>query len=387
MIKLVSSSLFFLAAGVFTSVSVLSVYQILFALPLAYYSFRAVQNGKLELPKSAWFLLAFAAIATVSLFLNLDFVPKPSKNFGRIKYFLYGVGGIFVLRAWIATVTLKTKTLLFRTLCVSLIAAGLYSGWQVFYQGMPRASGLTETMRYGYGSAMILLVLLNLLVRRDKIPWLDVRLGLLAILVGFFGMYLTYTRGALLGVLCGIPFLFYFYRRSLGIAVGVTSMLVVLALAGFHQFGKSQVKSRFLQSKQSSSDQIRKSLWTAAIIATKEKPVLGWGFGNFHSQLKRIKEENDLAHKEYNDAHAHNLFLDVAAGTGLLGLIVFTGWLVFWGIEVYSSPLILKSTIVPMAVAFIISSMFESTLNANNASMLMFFYSLSVALRYAVQEE
>ncbi len=386
MIKLVNASLFFLAAGVFTSVSVLSIYQVLFAIPLAYFCFRAVQERKLELPRSAWFLLAFATVAGVSLLLNLDVVPKPSKNFGRIKYFIYGVGGIFVLRAWLSSVTIDVRRLLFRTLCVSLVLAGTFAAWQFFYLGLSRASGLTETMRYGYGSAMILLCLTSCLLHRDKIPWVDIRFGAPALIIGLLGMYLTYTRGALLGLLCGLPFVFYFYRRTLALKIGGASLLIILVLAGFNQFGGGLVKSRFLQGKESSSDQIRKSLWTAAVIATKEKPILGWGFSNFHSQLERIKLEHDLPHKDYVDAHAHNLYLDTAAGTGLVGIALFLGWLLMWAIEVIRSSLLAKAVILPLGVSFVISSLFETTLNANNASMVMFFYSLSIALKNHIQD-
>jgi O-antigen ligase len=386
MLNLVTASLFFLAAGVFTSVSVLSVYQILFAIPLAYFGYQTVRTGRPALPKSAWFLLAFSVVAALSLFLNLDVIPKPSKNFGRIKYFLYGIGGIFVLRAWLATATLGSKRLLFRTLCMSLVVAGLYSAWQFFGQGLIRSSGLTETMRYGYGSAMILLVLSSSLLHRDRIPWVDVNFGVPALMIGFLGMYLTYTRGALLGFLCGLPVVFFFYRRGLAIKIGAGSLLIILVLAGFNQFGGGKIKSRFLQGKESSSDQIRKSLWTAAVIATQERPLFGWGFSNFHSQLKRIKDDYDLPYKDYNDAHAHNLYLDVAAGTGLVGITLFLGWLVLWAYEVIRSTLLVKAVILPLGVAFVLSSTFEVTLNANNASMVMFFYSLSAALKNHVQD-
>ncbi len=386
MIKIINASLFFLAAGVFTSVSVLSIYQVLFAVPLVYLSFIAIREGKLQLPKSAWFLLAFAAVAGLSLLLNLDDIPKPSKNFGRIKYFIYGVGGILVLRSWLSVATLEARRLLFRTLCVSLVLAGTFAAWQFFYLGLSRASGLTETMRYGYGSAMILLCLISCLLHRDKIPWVDIRFGVPALIIGLLGMYLTYTRGALLGLLCGLPVVFYFYRRTLALKIGGASLLIILVLAGFNQFGGGLVKSRFLQGKESSSDQIRKSLWTAAVIATKEKPILGWGFSNFHSQLERIKLEHDLPHKDYVDAHAHNLYLDTAAGTGLVGIALFLGWLLMWAIEVIRSSIMVKAVILPLGVSFVISSLFETTLNANNASMVMFFYSLSIALKNHIQD-
>ena len=110
MTKITSAALFFLAAGIFTSVTILSAYQILFAIPLTYYLFLALKNKEFKLPKSAWFLLAFMAVALLSLIINFDLLPNPSKNFGRLKYLIYGFGGIFVFKEWMKEASEKTKS-------------------------------------------------------------------------------------------------------------------------------------------------------------------------------------------------------------------------------------------------------------------------------------
>lgn len=165
-------------------------------------------------------------------------------------------------------------------------------------------------MRYGYGSAMMLLTLLSAILHHEKIKsWFNWKVAVPVLVIGFIGMYLTYTRGALLGFLCGLPFVLYYYKPKLGITLGGIAVLGVMGLVGVYLFGSGQSNSRFLVNKNNSSDVIRRSQWKAAIIATKEKPVLGWGLSNFHSQLKRIKTDYDLDAKDYNDAHSHNLFL------------------------------------------------------------------------------
>lgn len=378
--KFTSTSLFFLAAGILTSVSIISAYEVLFVVPLIYYSFLALKNKEWKLPVSAWFLLAFTVVALLSLIVNFEVLPNPSKNFGRIKYFLYGIGSIIVFRVWLGETSVRTKKFLLNTHLLSIIIAGIYAGWQFFYLHKERASGLTETMRYGYGSAMILLLLLSFIVMYKRTKEIfDLRLGIVALLIGFLGMYLTYTRGALLGFLAGLPFLFYFYKPKLGLRIGSIALLTISILVAFNQMGKGPSYSRFLMSKNNASDGIRKSLWSAAAIAIKEKPVLGWGFSNFHSQLKRIKNENDLEYKDYNDAHAHNLYLDVAAGTGLLGITFFLGWLVSWAIEAFRSNAFIRTAVIPMGVSLVLSSMFETTLNANIASFVFFIYAISSA--------
>src|SRR5690606_23869557 len=149
--------------------------------------------------------------------------------------------------------------------------------------------------------------------------WFNWRLGIVAFVCGFCGLYLSYTRGALLGFLCGLPFVLYYYRAKLGLTLGGLSLAAVVGLAAFYFFGTGNYNSRFLMNKDNNSDHIRKSQWQAAIIAVKEKPILGYGLSNYHSQLKRIKDQYDLNAKHYNDAHSHNLFLEVASGTGIIG--------------------------------------------------------------------
>lgn len=375
MTKITTASLFFLAAGILTSVSILSAYQILFALPLAYYTFLALKDRNFKLPTSAWFLLAFAGVAILSLVINYELVPKPSKNFGRVKYFLFGALGIFVFRAWLQEATDKTKTFLINTFFVSIVVAGTFACYEYVTGDDNRARGLTDTMRYGYGSAMFLLTLLSAILHR----FVSLRSAIPVFIIGFLGMYLTYTRGALLGFLCGLPFVLYFYRPKLGLTLGGLALLGVLGLGGVYLFGSGEHESRFLTNKNNPSDVIRRSQWKAAIIATQEKPILGWGLSNFHSQLKRIKNDYDLDAKDYNDAHSHNLFLEVASGTGLVGLFLFLGWLITWAWESFKTGGLTRALVVPFGVAFVVSSQFEVTFDANNACMIFFLYALSSA--------
>lgn len=378
MIKITNAAIFFLAAGIFTSVTILSAYQILFAIPLAYYTFLAVKEKNFKLPTSAWFLLAFAGVAVLSLIINYDLVPKPSKNFGRVKYFLFGSIGIFVLRNWVKDTTDSTKKNLIRVFLFTIALAGIVSIYQYFFMGIPRVMAMTGIMRYGYGSGMILLTLLSAILHREKIKDLfDYKLGILAFVLGFIGMYLTFTRGGLLGFLCGLPFVLYFYKKKLGLTLGGLAVIGVLGLGTVYLFGSGKYQSRFLVNKNNESDTIRRSQWKAAVIATQEKPVFGYGLSNYHSQLKRIKYQYDLDAKHYNDAHSHNLFLEVASGTGLVGLFFFLGWVISWAFESFKAGGLKRALVIPFGVAFVISSQFEMTFDSNNASMIFFLYAIS----------
>ena len=348
----------------------------------------AIKEKNFKLPMSGWFLLAFTVVALLSLIVNIDLIPKPSKNFGRLKYFIFGVGGIFVLRAWVKEASDKTKKIILNTFFFSIIAAGAFASIKFFVTGEDRARGFTDTLRYGYGSSMILIVILGSILHKGKMgKWFNVRFALGALIVGFIGLYLTYNRGSLFAFLCGLPVLLYFYKPKLGLTIGGLAGIAVFGLILNYLFGSTAYNSRFLVNKNNPSDHIRRSQWQAAIIAIKEKPVIGWGLSNFHSQLKRIKLENDLDAKDYNDAHAHNLFLEVGAGTGLIGLIIFIAWIISWGIEVMKSGGLSRALILPFGIVFVVGSQFEVTFDANNASMIFFIYSLGSCLALDSQKQ
>jgi O-antigen ligase len=273
---------------------------------------------------------------------------------------------------------MKTKKFITSAFLVSVIVAGLFATYTFFTNGESRARGFTDTLRYGYGSAMFLLTLMSAILHREKIKeWFHPGLGLAAFVTGFVGMYLTYNRGSILAFMCGIPFVFYFYKKKLGLSIGGLAILGVLLLGGFYLFGSGKYNSRFLMNKNNLSDVMRRSQWKAAIIATEEKPILGWGLSNFSSQLKRIKYQYDLDAKFYDDAHAHNLFLEVAAGTGITGLIIFITWVLTWAWEIFRTGGLVRALVIPFGVAFIVGSQFEVTFDANNAGMIFFLYAFS----------
>jgi O-antigen ligase len=380
--KLTSASLFFLAAGILTSVTILSGFQVLFTVAVFYYMFQAYKDKDLKLPVSAYWLLAFAVVALISTIINIELIPKPSKNFGRIKYFLYGVCGIYVFRYWLKEANDKIKKIISNTFLLSVVVGGLYTIIYYLVTDDARGRPLTETMRYGYGSAMLLLTLLSIYLHKEKFKnWIQPKFLLAAILIGFLGMFLTYTRGGFLAFLCGLPFALYFHKKKM-VLIGLGISLIIMGTMGtFYLFGsKTNVNFRMLSTKGFGSDDIRMSQWQSAIYAIKEKPILGWGLSNFHTQLKRIKDTYDLGAKNYIDAHSHNVFLEIGAGTGLIGLFLFLGWLITWAIESFKAGGMTRALVVPFGVAFVVGAQFEVTLDANNASMIFALYSLSAAI-------
>jgi O-antigen ligase len=370
-----------LSVGIFVSVSLLGPYQILMAIPALYFCKMSYEKKAFHLPKSSLFLLGFCVVALISSGFNHDILVRASKNYGSVKQPLLAIFSIGALSWYIQEESIKRIGFILRLFIFAVILAALYGIYCYFNLDQSRLRGFTDTMRYGYGTAMMLTLLLGLVLRKNlesygiKTIWLWV-----VILCALVALYLTKNRGAILGLLVGGIWLTYFWNKQLGKIVGVLAGGLITAMIGFYFFGKGESQSRLFTQMNNSSDQMRISQWQSAYYAFKEKPLLGWGPANFHSQVKRIKDEYDLGRKDYVDAHSHNMLLETLAGTGILGTICLLGWLFFWIKETYTGHPEWWKLLSPFFLTLMVSSQFEVITDANNAAMIYFLYSLSVVI-------
>lgn len=127
----------------------------------------------------------------------------------------------------------------------------------------------------------------------------------------------TGTRGAWLAV--GLTFIAYVLtkirdNKKLGIAL---CLAFIILSASF--LSSAQVRGRFdtLFDPQFQSNSERILIWESAIAMWRDYPITGVGLNNF-----RHMEETYLSplHKEIFHNHAHNIFLNFLAETGLIGL-------------------------------------------------------------------
>lgn len=380
MTTLVTVAVFFLLIGTFTSVTIQGAYQVLFSIPLAYYTWKALGRG-FKLPASSWLLLAFSLVALLSVLLNWSEIPKPTKNLGKIKYFLMGALGIFPVGVWLKTVSDRVKQRLVYAAAVAVAVGGGWCAWQVMALGAWKAKPLTETMRYSYGTALALTVWLGLFLhRKDLSSWLTVKGSILGLAGLAMGVFFTQARGAQGALLIALPLVMLFWNRRIGLAAILFGGLAMSFIAWNYIAGSdTQSSIKILRSANNSSDQIRRSQWAAAFIAFKERPILGWGHANFHSQVHRIKHQYDLPAKSYDDAHAHNVPLEIAAGTGLIGLLLFAGWFFTWAWECWQRGGLVRAVMMPFFVAILFEAQFEVILDANNATWISFLYAVTLA--------
>lgn len=145
------------------------------------------------------------------------------------------------------------------------------------------------------------------------------RPGYLSIaMIIFLADLLTFSRGGAIGLLVGglayfalsNPEIFSLEKNRLRLAVFVGVLFLV--------FLSPPVLSRFLTSFSFSdtSSTERIALWKEAVGAIGESPVLGVGLGNYLATARPL-------YAPETPFYAHNLYLDVATETGLVGLALF----------------------------------------------------------------
>lgn len=136
---------------------------------------------------------------------------------------------------------------------------------------------------------------------------------------------LSLTRGvwvAYAGVLL-LAGLYGGRRARLGTAVGVVvcGLLFVTAVGGF------QERVRTFFDLQAFGNVGRQQIWRANWDMVKERPLIGWGYGNYKQFRGSFYERYPQYPQADRYSHAHNNFLQVWVDTGLLGLAAFGGLL------------------------------------------------------------
>jgi len=213
---------------------------------------------------------------------------------------------------------------------------------------------------------------------RDMVKeFVNYRLLVIAWIISLVGMYLSYTRGAIIAFVVSLPF--FFYKKSKKIfysttVVGFLGILIVVGLIATKTFSYTNGDSRIFQSLTSDSNMIRVSQYKAAVYGFLEHPLFGLGYRNFEPHSVAIKLKYDLPFKDFG-GHAHNNFLEFLAGTGLLGFIFVMAFFVLWIYEIYKSNNQFAPVFLALAVAIVIAGQFQCTMmDGENMHVIMFAY-------------
>lgn len=330
-------------------------FRILVEITLALWIILAILNKKYR-PVFSWILGSVGIFLLVIFFSNIfgaNAYRSFWSNFERMDGFisLLHLGAFFLVLISV----FKSRKIWFWFLNSSLIVnlivltSGFIqlAGLAEIHQGGARLDATLGNATYLAIYALIhIFIALFLMVRTGKGARVFYAI---TVLLNLVILYNTQTRGSMLGLIGGllISAVLYaiFSKPSLGKKVSITVILGVIFLVGgfvsikntsFVQ--ENPTLNRFANiSITETKTQARYYIWPMALRGFSEKPILGWGQGNFSYIFQKHYVPEMHSHEPWFDS-SHNVFLDWLVAGGILGFLAYLSIMIFsfkniWKIE------------------------------------------------------
>lgn len=294
-------------------------------------------------PRSSW-LMATATSFITAIFLADIFGANPARslwsNYERMEGF---VSLIHVFAYFVVAGSVLTKDLWMRFLQTSVGASVImalygwiqYAGGAEINQGGVRLDGRFGNAAY-LGGYLLFNAFLTafLMARTKKYDWLWWLYGG-AIVLQVVIMFLTETRGSMLGLFAGViisSLLFIFLNKKRPflkwIAVGTISAIIVSVALVFQFKNTDLIKNSSPLSRLASISLTESTVasrfmvWNMAIDGFKEHPILGWGQDNFNIVFNKYYNPGMYNQEQWFD-RAHDIFLDWLIAGGSVGLLSY----------------------------------------------------------------
>ncbi|MEZ4814773.1 MAG: O-antigen ligase family protein [Bdellovibrionota bacterium] len=329
--------------------------------------------------------------------MNWGTLLHPLKNLSKIKYFLIAA----MMASLITSHKEKIRNHLGNIISLFILSYSTANVWG-FIQYVRhlliqpeiefRLSGFFGmVMSYAY-TAVLPLALISFLCLNPKIaaelkkttPSKRLRLIftpqtlLILLILSLAALYLTLTRGALLGALLILPLLVFFKSKKWAAILGSSSLLIIATAVGLSLSNKDFGTRLLLKANhQGNSERLAQN--KMGLMAFKENPIFGIGYRSFEEKGRDIKERNNLGFLD-TATHAHNNFLEIMGSGGLLSFLSFLAWIFFWLFEVFKTKQ-WKGTYLAFIAAFLLMGLFQSTvIDSEYMFTFLALYALSFAL-------
>ena len=139
------------------------------------------------------------------------------------------------------------------------------------------------------------------------------------LIVSLLGIFVAASRGGFVGLIAGFVYLIARSHRPVRNFLGVSALMVPLL------FWSSSSLLRRITAPADGDRQAQDArliVWKAGLRMIERHPMIGVGMHNFKSQVLRYEEGDERV-----ESLAHNSYLEIAAETGIPGLLAFLGLL------------------------------------------------------------
>lgn len=254
----------------------------------------------------------------------------------------------------------------------------------------------------GYGLFLTFAAFLLFIKEQNKTwKWLEAVMGVL----GVIGMFLSGTRGSMLGLVAGMGVAVLGYiivlrdfpkTRKILAGVAVAGVVIISLLYVFRQtsfvLSIPAVNRTINTSFESIKNSPRWIAWEVAIESWKERPVFGWGPNNFfyafnaHYQARSL----EFGYGETWFDNAHNIIMNTLAVQGAVGLAsyLFIFLAAIITLVIARRKKILEPHIAVIGVSFLAAHLVQNvTVFENPTSYLYFMFWLAMVGNLSMKRE
>ena len=311
-------------------------------------------------PQWSWIVASFAALLAIMATANaLGEYPLKSfwSNFERmdgyvtlVHVFMYMLVAGTVMQSLVLWRRLLHTSIVVAVL-VALYGLGQQAGW---FEG---GRGSRVDSRLGNAAYMAVYMLFHsffifFLMLQTRVRWQWVLYAVTAALM-VYTMLQTGTRGTFLGLAGGavvtVVYIALFARRTPELrryAVGGVFLLVIAGLLFVGLRESTVVQSNPSLKRIANIDlqedlQVRTVIWGLAWEGVKERPILGWGQGNFNYVFNEQYDPFLFDQEQWFD-RVHNIFFDWLIAGGFLGAAAYFGIILAMVYYLFVVPVLLR---------------------------------------------
>ncbi len=341
-------------------------FRILVEVVLGLYIILAIREAKYR-PKSSWLMWsvgAFVAWMAIATLLSVDPVKSFWGNFERMDGYINTIHLFFYFIVTGAMLTAERWWEKYFQISISAsVLQAFYALSQVFHwfglspssQSGVRADGTFGNATYLavymlFNFFITLLLTANVLKEKNALKRNAVLLSFYAsaLVLQFFSLFFTETRGTILGLVGGLVvaalYVAVFGRTKemklmRRISFGVLGVIAIATLAFFALKDTNFVRTTPALSRLASisledkTTMSRFIIWDMALQGAKEKPLTGWGQENFNFVFNKYYNPAMYNQEQWFD-RAHNEFLDWLIAGGVLAFLLYVSFfaLATWAI-------------------------------------------------------
>lgn len=356
--------------------------QLLLGIPSIYFLILFFkENNFKDINRSLWPLLVLAFSLTLSTILNLDINKYPPDSYSKIRYLYLACLGYFsffhlVRKEDTQQLLARLIHIFYIVLMIEIIVSYIcvwidYDIWRFKprdYRG--RVGGSKGYMQFGYETPMLAIIALSLRLNIDKLKIkLNKNIMTMAAIVVPLGAFFSQTRGGMLGLLAGLPFLLYFYRKKYGQVAFIAGFLFAALMVFAWMSGGIPQLGRLFSKFNNTSNNERMIVYKESIKAAKQRPWFGVGVYNEVPDSKVYFGESA---NPLNDTHS--TILQFLVSGGIIGFLLYHLFLFLWLKE--SSLWIVLPFMVTYYVSSLVHSMFIT--GTSTAVIIFLFYLITI---------